>query len=73
MDGVTTETVTLQVTAGQYAQLERDQVYPGRARVTHKIGVGPFVLPGLWVVTGSMYRDEPNGRVHKITLSRLED
>lgn len=72
MEGVTDETITIQVTAGQYAQLEKDQIYPGRPRVTHKVAVGPFYLPGLWVVTGAAQRIE-NPTTHWITLSKLED
>jgi hypothetical protein len=70
LDGITDETVTLTVSAGQYAQLERDLIKPGRPRVTHKISVGPFSLPGTWVVTGAQRRHEG---VHRVILAKLED
>lgn len=72
LDGITDKTVTFDVTAGQYAQLERDLVKPGRPRVTHKISVGPFSLPGTWVVIGTQRRQEPLG-VHRVILAKLED
>lgn len=73
MKGVTDETVTLQVSAGQFDQLSKDQVLPDRPRVTHNICVGPFYLPGRWVVVGSLERREPPRDTHWITLAKLED
>lgn len=73
LDGVTDETVTLAVSVGQFAALSETAVSTERARVTHKISVGPFALPGLWVVTGASRRSEPPKSDHWITLSRLAD
>lgn len=71
MDGVTTETIELRVTAGQYRVLEQDRIIPGRPRVTHKVTVGPFMMPGLWVVVATQSHQKED--LHKVTLARLED
>jgi hypothetical protein len=73
MGGVTDETITISVSAGQYAQLEKDLEAPGRPRVTHKVAVGPFYVPGVYVVVATN-RDTlgwPNS--HRVTLARLAE
>lgn len=72
MAGVTDEIVTLQITARQYAQLEKDRVYPGRARVSHTVGIGDFVVPGRWVVVATQ-KNTLAGGYHSVTLAKLED
>lgn len=71
--GVTDTTIDLPVTAGQYAQLEQDRIMPDRPRVTHKVTLGPFSLPGSWVVTSTRRYTENGTATHWVTLSRLED
>lgn len=72
MADVTDRTITLEVSLGQYAQLEQDREYPGRPRVTHKVSVGPFSVPGNWVVVSTLKGDY-NGTRCYVTLARLED
>ena len=72
LEGVTDQTIQLPVTPGQYAQLEQDRIMPGRERVIHKIGIGPFAVPGNWVVTATQ-RHQGNEVACWVTLSRLED
>lgn len=71
MMDVTDQTMTFEVTANQYAKLERDLVSPGTDRVTHKIWVGPLVIPGTWVVTGTLRRQEQPKTTYWVTLSKL--
>lgn len=73
MAGVTDQTITLPVSAGQYSILEHDRVRPGAPRVTHKIALGPHYLPGTWVVVGTLQRMEPPDTTHWVTIARVEE
>lgn len=72
MAGVTDVTITIPVSVGQFRTLSEEQLYPGRARVTHKLAVGPHYLPGVWVVVAVQERIEPPQPTYLVTLARLE-
>jgi Flp pilus assembly protein CpaB len=73
LEGVSDQRVTLSVSPGQLQQLAGDQLRPGAVRVTHKIAIGPFYLPGVYVVVGT-YHDTLGGpNSDTITLARLVD
>jgi len=72
MDGVTDQAVTVPVSATQYARLEKDRILPDRPRVTHKLQVGPFYLPGVWVVVRTERQMTSGDEVYLVTLAKLE-
>lgn len=73
MEGITDRTVTLEVSAGQYAVFSEQIPLPGRPRVTHKLSVGPFSLPGTYIVTGVHQRVEPPTTTHWATFARMAE
>lgn len=67
---LTSETMRLPVSATQAQLLVHDLPVPGGPTVTHMVTLGPYAVPGRWVVTAVNYDHDGHGSVQ---LTKAQD